>query len=89
MGRLDFFLVSQTLINFSCKEKIRPGYRSDHSIVELTLTFSKEFSNKRNFWKFNNSLLYNTDFIKEVKNSILSTKKIMLYLFTIEKILEI
>ena len=75
MGRLDFFLVSQTLINFSCKEKIRPCYKSDHSIIELTLTFNKEFSNKRNFWKFNNSLLHNTDFIKEVKNSILSTKR--------------
>ena len=75
MGRLDFYLVSQSLVNYSCKEKIRPGYRSDHSIIEITLSFSKEFSNKKNFWKFNNSLLYNFDFINEAKNSILSTKK--------------
>ena len=75
MGRLDFFLVSQSLINFSCKENIRPGYRSDHSIIELTLTLSKDSAYKKNFWKFNNSLLYNTDFVKEAKESILKTKK--------------
>ena len=75
MGRLDFFLVSQSLVNFSCQEKIRSGYRSDHSIIEMTLSFNQDFSNKKNFWKFNNSLLYNFDFINEAKNSILSTKK--------------
>ena len=75
MGRLDFFLVSQSLITLCCDENILPGYRSDHSLIEITLDFNKNAKRSRTFWKFNNSLLYNIDFVKEVKESILSTKK--------------
>ena len=75
MGRLDFFLVSESLINFSCNEEIYPGYRSDHSIIELTLKLCKNTSKGRTFWKFNNSLLYNTEYINEVKKSILKIKE--------------
>ena len=41
MGRLDYFLISETLINYSLNEKISPGYRSDHSLVSLALQFTK------------------------------------------------
>ena len=75
MGRLDFFLVSESLLNFTCKEKIKSGYRSDHSIIELTLTFNKALSKTKTFWKFNNSLLYNKDFVNEIRNSFLNTKR--------------
>ena len=74
MGRLDYFLVSESLIHYSCNELIRPGYRTDHSIVELTLNFGKTRSKGKSFWKFNNTLLYNKDFVKEIKNSFLNTK---------------
>ena len=75
MGRLDFFLVSQSMIDLSCNENIKPGYRTDHSLINLTLDFNKNCNRKKTFWKFNNSLLYNIDFVKEVKNSILKTKE--------------
>lgn len=75
MGRLDFFLLSESLVYLSCKENILPGYRSDHSVIELTLDFSKTSTKKRTFWKFNNSLLYDPKFVNEAKDSILQTKK--------------
>ena len=74
MGRLDFFLISDNLIQLSCNENILPGYRSDHSIIELTFNFLKKASKGRTFWKFNNSLLYHKDFISEVKTTISDTK---------------
>ena len=37
MGRLDFFLLSQSLLNYSTKEKIHPSYRSDHNMISLCL----------------------------------------------------
>ena len=41
MGRLDYFLISETLINYTLNEKILPGYRSDHSVISLSLQFTK------------------------------------------------
>ena len=74
MGRLDFFLVSESLINFSCDEKISPGYRSDHSLISLSLQFS-ETPRAKTFWKFNSSLLEQPNFAKEIKNTISNVKK--------------
>ena len=74
MGRLDFFLVSESLINFTSDEAINFSYRSDHSSVSLALSF-KDIPKPKNYWKFNNSLLRNKDYVKEVKNVIVSVKK--------------
>ena len=75
MGRLDFFLVSEGIINYIKGESIRPGYRSDHSIIEIRLVFVENEVKSKTYWKFNNSLLYNFDFVKEVKESILKIKQ--------------
>ena len=74
MGRLDFFLISESLINYSLNEKILPGYRSDHSIISLALQFTKTPKSKT-FWKFNSTLLNNPNFITEMKNIFLNVKK--------------
>ena len=74
MGRLDFFLVSETLIQFSYDEDISHGYRSDHSLISISLQFNKSPQGKT-FWKFNSSLLTNIEFVKEVKEVILNVKK--------------
>ena len=75
MGRLDFFLVSESLVNYVKGEKIRPGYRSDHSLIDLNLNFCDNTFKSKTFWKFNNSLLRNFEFIKEVKGAILKVKE--------------
>lgn len=74
MGRLDFFLISESLINYSLNEKILPSYRSDHSVVSLALQFTKT-PKAKTYWKFNSSLLNNPNFITEMKNVFLNVKK--------------
>ena len=40
-ARLDYFLVSDTLLDLDNKCQKKSGYRSDHSILELVLTICK------------------------------------------------
>jgi hypothetical protein len=48
---------------------IKPGYRTDHSLITLTLQFGKE--QVRNlFWKFNSSLLMDKTYIEEINKEI-------------------
>lgn len=74
MGRLDYFLISESLTHFTREEKIIPGYRSDHSALNISLVFNKTTKSKT-FWKFNSSLLKNTHYIKEIKEVIINVKK--------------
>ena len=53
MSRLDFFLMSDTLLEVIKGDKILPGYRSDHSIISMKLCFDKNVGG-RGFRKFNN-----------------------------------
>ena len=74
MGRLDFFfIISEKLATFSKNENISPGYRSDHSIISLCLKFIS-LPKSRTYWKFNNYLLLNIDYSKEIKNTITRIK---------------
>ena len=64
-SRLDFFLISDLLSTFD----IKAGYRTDHSMITLTLTLGKESKNKL-LWKFNNSLLKDKLFAEEINDVI-------------------
>ena len=68
-ARLDFFLINQNLIDFIDKCKIKPGYRSDHSNIELLVTFYK-FERGRGLWKFNCSLLKDKEYLILINNLI-------------------
>lgn len=74
-SRLDFFLISENLFVDVDESKIIPGYRTDHSIVVLKFNFDK-FQKGSSYWKFNNSLLKDSRYIEEVKNTILETKQL-------------
>ena len=73
-GRLDFFLVSDHLINRYSRSQIIPGYRSDHSIMTIELKTCPTTKKSRTFWKFNNQLLKDPEYIKVVKETIKKTK---------------
>ena len=73
-ARLDFFLVSDDLSNDVKELKVSSRYKSDHAPVILTLN-KTSFTRQKTFWKFNNSLLYDVDYVKIVKNVIRETKK--------------
>ena len=73
-SRLDFFLVSDTILQSITDSNILPGYRTDHSIIYITLKFN-EFQRGRGLWKFNNDLLKDPTYLEIVKKCILRVKK--------------
>ena len=68
-ARLDFYLVSNNLLNLITGVDILPGYRTDHSIIELFISFHN-IQRGRGYWKFNNSLLKNANYIQMVNTVI-------------------
>ena len=68
-ARLDYFLISEETFEFTNDCKIVSGYRTDHSGITLKLKLNQ---NERgtSYWKFNNSLLKDKDYIQLVKKSI-------------------
>ena len=68
-SRLDFFLISSSLLPFVQKAEIVSGFCSDHSGITLELDFSK-FKRGRGFWKFNSSLLKDSIYVDKVKSTI-------------------
>ena len=73
-GRLDYFLISDTLISELNGVGNYSGYRSDHTIVNIQLKKGKR-EKSRQFWKFNNSLLKDKDYVDEIKTLINNIKK--------------
>ena len=73
-GRLDYFLISESLLQIVKGTDIVPGYRSDHSIVTLFLGKDRQNERSRPLWKFNNSLLYDKCYIDLVKKCIHDVK---------------
>ena len=79
MARLDFFLITENIHVLSNLKncKVEPSYRSDHSMIILELEFNL-FIRGKGLWKFNNSLLYDIDYINMVKENDLDVKKTIL-----------
>lgn len=73
-ARLDYFLISESLRQFVKKSDIESGYRSDHSMVILELNFTN-FKQGRSYWKHNNSLLSDIDYINIINEKILEVKR--------------
>ena len=72
-SRLDFFLISDDLLPSLKDSNIETSYRTDHSIITLNLVFN-DFKGGKGLWKFNNSLLYDKEYLDMVKNKILEVK---------------
>ena len=70
-SRLDYILISDSLSNLVENCTIKPGYRSDHSIVVIELKFNP-FARGRGLWKFNNTLLTDKEYVTKVKETIQS-----------------
>lgn len=68
------FFTSEHLVNSSCKVDIKPGYRTDHSAVTLTIVIVNERRGP-GLWKFNDSLLEDDCYSNLVKSVIVDTLK--------------
>ena len=73
-ARLDYFLISDNLSGQINNSQIDIKYKSDHSLVTLSVK-QNSFTHDRTYWKFNKSLLKNQEFIKQIKEVISQTKK--------------
>ena len=66
--RLDFWLISKQLLNCVIKTDINAYYDSDHSTVTISMRpEDKQEQRGPGFWKFNNLLLENEEFVTKIK----------------------
>ena len=56
-SRLDFLLISGPLFTSPDDSRISPGYRSDHSLISITVDIKKS-AKGHSYWKFNNSFMF-------------------------------
>ena len=68
-ARLDYFLMSESLLDIFAESSIKTRYKSDHSPICLKLFISKS-PRGRGVWKLNNSLLLDNDLIDIITNEI-------------------
>ena len=67
--RLDYFMISSSLITAITNADILPGYRTDHSLITIHLAGN---NNPRGpgFWKLNTSFLLDSEYIETIKKTI-------------------
>lgn len=73
-ARLDYFLISENIFQYAIDTEIISGYRTDHNGIILKLKL-QEGERGRGYWKFNNSLLKDKNYIDLVKKTIEETKQ--------------
>ena len=66
-SRLDYSFVSVCLQHVISAASIKPGIRSDHSIVQIIYQLKGTSPRGKGFWKFNVSLLRDRDYINKLK----------------------
>ena len=72
-ARLDYFLASKTLVDLIDTAKIKPGYKSDHSIIEINIILN-HFVRGRGVWKLNCDLLKDIEYVNMVNDTITQEK---------------
>ena len=65
-SRLDYFMVSSDVMDMTDQTQILASYCSDHSCVSLKLMCTPEEIRGPGFWKFNSTLLEDSDFVKSL-----------------------
>lgn len=74
--RLDFWLLSDTLLDNISNTDIIPAIRSDHSAITLHIEDLKSSTtNRPSLWKLNNSLLQNDEYITSLTNELDNWKR--------------
>ena len=67
--RLDYFLTSFNIVNKIKRVNIKPGFRTDHSLVILEILPDTEKRGSGS-WKLNTSLLLDKDYVQKIKTII-------------------
>ena len=67
--QFNLYLVSIVLYTKLVNTNILPGYRTDHSLITMSITMSN-FTKGNSYWTFNNSLLTDIEFVRAIKKTI-------------------
>ena len=70
MSRLDYLLMPNELQTMIQDIRYKPGFRSDHSIMEVILTQEPRDKIGPGFWKFNNIWLRDEQLCEQITNMI-------------------
>ena len=73
-ARLDYFFISDHLENVTQEVSIHPGFRSDHSLIYLSINKFPEHKRGVGYWKFNCSFLRDEEFVNGIKKCITNSK---------------
>ena len=73
--RIDRILIADVLLNNTTAWDIVPGILSDHSLVWVEISIAATPRGK-GYWKLNNNLLANIDFVKQLKQCIVDYQEI-------------
>lgn len=74
-SRIDYFFTSTHMIYDLGHATIKPGIKSDHSLIELSFNIKKVSKGGRGFWKFNSSLLRDSNYTAKVKQILINDEK--------------
>ena len=74
-SRLDYFLISTQIGNQISNCMIRPGFKSDHSLIQITFDILSSQKRGKSYWKFNNNLLFDKTYVSIVKDEIKSARQ--------------
>ena len=67
--RVDYFLISENIINYTNKTQIKPGYNTDHSLISMELDFVK-IDRGPGVFKMNNSVLLESEYQRQIRQNI-------------------
>ena len=71
--RLDFFLISNILQESIIKTDVLASFCTDHSPIIFSLQLKDMPTRGKGFWKFNNSLTSNAEYVEKMKNQNFET----------------
>ena len=76
-GGLILFLISNTLQESIIKTDVLVSFCTNHSPIFFSLQLKDMPTWGKSFWKFNNSLTSNTEYVEKMKNQISETLRML------------
>ena len=74
-SRIDFFLIAKDLTVYMKKSEILPAIAPDDNAIFISLTLPNKSPRGPGFWKFNNTLLKDSQYIDKIHNTFTQARK--------------